>query len=202
VSISQVRALDEELGDSGELMSIKLFQQHRHILSYWIEHVLDVSNPLECWREDLFTPIVWMGFAAEVSGPLQSGNHTSDRASSETGERRQFASGHRSTLTKQIEAFVIGRADLESLGYGFVKQHDSGAVPADQTTDDNLDQLVLTPARASAGSCSHNRLDTKLYSEDSRVVNCRLRFLIPVWLSEFARLKGAGASRYGRGFRS
>jgi len=52
MTVGNVRAARQELGDGGELVTIEILQQRGHISSYGIEHLLDVSHPLERWVED------------------------------------------------------------------------------------------------------------------------------------------------------
>jgi hypothetical protein len=62
---------------------------------------------------------VW--FTTQVSGPLQPGNHTSNRATSQAGDRAQVAASHRAALAQQVEALVIGWAQPEALRDRVVK---------------------------------------------------------------------------------
>jgi hypothetical protein len=71
--------------------------------------------------EALSTPIVGVWFTTQVSGPLQPGNHTSNRATSQAGDRAQVAASHRAALAQQVEALVIGWAQPEALRDRVVK---------------------------------------------------------------------------------
>lgn len=61
-TVDKVRAAGQELGDSAELVGIEPVQQRGGVFSYWVEHVLDVSNPLRHRVEDLLPPVVRVRF--------------------------------------------------------------------------------------------------------------------------------------------
>lgn len=62
VTVGEIRAVSQELGDSGELVGVETLEQRGNVFSYWVEHALDVSHPLRCWVEDLLTPVVPVRF--------------------------------------------------------------------------------------------------------------------------------------------
>src|SRR6266852_4112410 len=46
MTVDKVRGARQELGDSGELVGIEIFQQDGYVFSQWVNHVLDV-RPLQ-----------------------------------------------------------------------------------------------------------------------------------------------------------
>src|SRR5260370_38027852 len=106
MTVDKVCGASQELGDSGELVSIEILQKSGHVFSQWVDHVLDV-RPLQCQVEDLLTPVVRVRFTTQVSRPLQPRDHTGDSATGQAGYRAQITAGHRPALTQQIEALVI-----------------------------------------------------------------------------------------------
>lgn len=107
MTVGKVRAAYQELGNSGELVGVETLQQRGHVFTYWVEHILDVSHSLQCWVEDLLTPIVRIRFTADVSRSLQSRDYPGDRATSHASDRGQLAADHRTALAQQVEALVI-----------------------------------------------------------------------------------------------
>ena len=168
MTVGNVRAASQELGDGGELVTIEILQQRGHISSYGIERVMDVSHPLERWVEDLLTPVVRVRFTAQVSGPHQPRHHTSDRATGQVSNRGQVAAGHGPALAQQVEALVIRWTQTQALRDRVVKQHRRNAVSAHQPSDDLFGQLTLPLGCSSVRRRSHggdNSLLDKLFTK-------------------------------------